>query len=58
MRTLIAATLLALLAIGSAGCVIVDAHYHGHHRHRRPVIVRPARPHHHHYGPGYPHYGY
>lgn len=58
MRTLIAAILLAIVALGSAGCVVVDAHYHGHYRRPRPVIVRPVPPHHYHHRPGYYRYGY
>ena len=52
MKTLISSILLAALAIGSTGCMVIDGYYpRGDHFGRRPPILRPERPHGHDYGP-------
>ena len=57
MKALVSSILLAILAIGSTGCVAIDG-YHPRNGHfgRRPPIVRPVRPHGHDYGPPERHY--
>ena len=47
MKTLILSIMLVILAVGSAGCMVVDGdhHYRGHHYYGPPVIVVPVHPH-------------
>jgi len=52
MKVFVLSILLAVLAIGSTGCVVVDGpHCRGGDLGRRPPAARPERPHGHDYGP-------
>jgi len=52
MKALVSFILLAMLVIGSTGCVAIDGyHCRGDRFGGRPPIVRPERPHGHDYGP-------
>jgi len=52
MKAIVSSILLAMLAIGSTGCVAIDGYYCRRDRFGgHPPIVRPERPHGHDYGP-------
>ena len=52
MKVFVVSILLAVLAIGSTGCVVADGpHGRGRDLGRRPPGARPERPHGHDYGP-------
>lgn len=53
MRTLLLSILLAMLAMGSTGCIVIDGyHHHGYYyAGRRPPVMRLHGPHGRPYGP-------